>query len=120
MLQSLAGRDLLLLMGSEVANSVIFDLTGSGRLWNAVWYGPGRVPRGPPEIEHPLGDIKTRISAAYFASFLWEILFDHRAADFPGRRSVLDDTGSLLRPLMNRWPQGDRLRFRDAFAWQQS
>lgn len=43
MLRSLAGRDLLLMMGSEAAKDVIYDLTGRSRLWNAVWHSPDRL-----------------------------------------------------------------------------
>jgi hypothetical protein len=61
MLKSLAGRDLLLVMGSVAADSMVYDLTATVRLWNAVWHGPGRVSRRPPELEHPLGSIKLRV-----------------------------------------------------------
>jgi hypothetical protein len=70
MLRSLAGRDLLLLMGSEAASDIVYDLTGAVRLWNVVWHGPDRVSRGPPELEHPLGGIQLRVLSAYFGSLL--------------------------------------------------
>jgi TniQ len=92
MLKCLAGRDLLLVMGSEVANSVVYDLSGWSRLWNAVWHGPDRLPRGPPELEHPMGDINIRITAAYFANFLWRELLARGLV----ARGAITSVGSLL------------------------
>jgi len=111
MLKSLAGRDLLLVMGSEAASSVVYDLTGAIRLWNAVWHGPGRVPRGPPELEHPLGSIKLRVLSAYFASVLWQIFCEGKhAARIPGLTLAWDAARALMTPLMSRWLQEDRRR----------
>jgi hypothetical protein len=111
MLKSLAGRDLLLVIGSEAADSVVYDLTGTMRLWNAVWHGPGRVSRGPPELEHPLGSIKLRVLSAYFASFLWQTFFEGEdAARIPGLIPAWRDARALMTPLMSRWPQEDRRR----------
>jgi hypothetical protein len=108
MLRSLAGRDLLLVMGSEAANSVVYDLTGAIRLWNAVWHGLDRAPLGPPELEHPFGSIKLRVLSAYFASFLWQTFFEGKhAATIPGLIPAWRD---LMTPLMCRWPQEDRRR----------
>jgi hypothetical protein len=111
MLKSLAGRDLLLVMGSEAANLVIYDLTGLARFWNAVWHGPGRVPRGPPELEHPLGNITLRVLSAYFASFLWQTFFEGKhSARIPGLLPAWRTASALMIPLMSRWPQEDRRR----------
>ena len=111
MLKSLAGRDLLLVMGSEAANSVVYDLTGAIRLWNAVWHGPGRVPRGPPELEHPLGSIKLRVLSAYFASVLWHTFCQGKhAARIPGLKLAWGASRALMIPLMSRWSQEDRRR----------
>ena len=98
-------------MGSESANSVVYDLTGAMRLWNAVWHGPGRVPLGPPELEHPLGSIKLRVLSAYFASYLWQTFFEGKhASAIPSLIPAWHAARALTTPLMSRWPQEDRRR----------
>jgi TniQ len=111
MLKSLAGRDLLLVMGAEAANSVIYDLTGSARLWNAVWHGPDRAPRGPPELEHPLGAIELRVSSAYFATSMWQLFPRKQVAGVPNLLAASYATRALLKPVMSRWPYEDRRGF---------
>jgi hypothetical protein len=71
----------------------------------------GRVPRVPPELEHPLGSIKLRVLSAYFASFLWQTFFEGKhAARIPGLIPVWRAARALMTPLMSRWPQEDRRR----------
>jgi len=111
MLKSLAGRDLLLMMGSEAASDIVYDLTGAVRLWNAVWHGPDRVSRGPPELEHPLGGIQLRVLSAYFGSLLWEVFFRGNRLESPQVFiPAWHSARTLLAPLMGRWLQEDRRR----------
>ncbi len=114
MLKSIAGRDFVLIMGSEAANGIVYDLAGWPRLWNAVWHGASREPRGPPELEHPLGGIKTRIWAGLFATAIWRVFLDRRASHDARLKSLPGAAYSLLRPLMNRWPHSERQRFAEA------
>jgi hypothetical protein len=43
-LTCVVGRDPILIMGSEAANLVVYDLTGVASLCNAVWSGRGTNP----------------------------------------------------------------------------
>jgi hypothetical protein len=108
MLRSLAGWDLLLVMGSEAATEIVYELTGSSRLWNSVWHGPDRVSRSPPDLEHPLGSIQLRVLSAYFASLLWQTFFaGHHIATTPNLTRARSAARDLLTPLMGRWSRED-------------
>jgi len=110
MLKSLAGRDLLLVMGSEAASDIVYDLTGAVRLRSAVWHDSSGVSCGPPELEQPLGDIRLRILSAYFASLLWQAFCGAERPKSPPALIPESSVRTLLAPLIGRWPRDDRRR----------
>jgi hypothetical protein len=102
MLRTLAGRDLVLIMGSQAADSLVYDLTGIAPNWNSVWHTSSRAHLNLPEIQHPLGDITLRMRAAYLATVVWNQL--RTLTRLPA------DIHSLLKPLSQRWPRDERER----------
>ncbi len=119
MLKSLSGRDLLLVMGSEAANCLVYDLSGASRLWNLVWHDWNRRPRELTELEHPLGDIKTRLWAAYLATAVWQMIYDRPVSETAELMPLLGAAYSHLNHRMNRWPLQERQRLAEALSERQ-
>jgi hypothetical protein len=112
MVRHIAGRDLLLIMGSEAANSLVYDLTGSVRLWNAVWHTADHAPRSSREIEAPLGGIELRLRTAYLATIVWKSWAENQHED-PLRAlpAAALELAPLTIPFLGRWSREDRDRF---------
>lgn len=75
MLDSVAGRDLIVMAGSDYACLIYRELFGCDRSWKQVWHDADNKALQWPDIHHPLGTIGMRIPAAYLAALIWNCLY---------------------------------------------
>lgn len=115
MLKTMSGRDLLMHIGSVSADVLYYEITGVARLWNRVWHDVEREPLWPPAIEHPIGSIETRISAAYVATYLWDRLYKETSRSRGKVAQLFADelrrSEHVILPLQARWSRSDRDQF---------
>jgi hypothetical protein len=115
MLKTISGRDLLVHIGSASADVLYYELTGIARLWNRVWHDNERAPLWPPAIEHPLGSIETRVSAAYVATYIWDRLYKEASRRRGKVAQLFADelrrSEHVLSSLQARWSRSDRNQF---------
>jgi hypothetical protein len=109
-LRHIAGRDLVLIMGSQNANAVVYRLTGIARQWNAVWHRQDRLPVLLSQIEHPQGGIELRVSALILASLVRQFVWG-KSPITQEHEQLASSTAALIAPFLHRWPRADRLRF---------
>lgn len=122
MLQSVVGRDLLILAGSDWADGVWYEVFGYLRTWRELWHDADRQTLCWPRIQHPIGSIDMRIPAAHLAGLIWSCLRESAVAR-PYADRVIEVVGRRLNMqwvrhpiLMDRWPREERERWLRVFG----
>jgi len=121
MLQSIVGRDLLMIAGCDWGEGVWFELFGYLRRWQAQWHNWDRKPLCWPQIQHPIASIDVRIPAAHLAGLIWNCLHESKVSR-PYAERVVDAVSRRLNlkwvrqpTLMDRWPRDERERWHTVF-----
>ena len=74
MLHTVVGRDLLVFLGSRSGDDLHQRLCGFHRRWEENWHGADGKAFFWGQMCHPVGDIRTRVHAAFLASVVWTSL----------------------------------------------
>jgi TniQ len=124
MLQSVVGRDLLIIAGSEAANALHSELFGGARPWRCVWHDVDRKPLWWPTIHHPIASIQVRVPAAQLAGLVWNCLREVPSSR-PYKDRIIDSVRRKLKlqrlqlggpALIDRWPREERERWRALYT----
>jgi hypothetical protein len=111
MLDSVVGRDLIVMAGSDYPCLLYQELFGCDRSWKQVWHDQDNEALQWPDIHRPLGNIGMRISAAYLAALIWNCLYQK-----PESAEYADRVVPSVRELLTlRWLREPELRF--AHRW---
>jgi len=124
MLDSVVGRDLMVMAGSDYPCLLYRELFGCDRSWKQVWHDLDNQPLQWPALHHPLGTIGMRIPAAYLAALIWNCLYQ-RAESAAYADRVVQSVREFLtlrwlrepeRRFAHRWPRDERDRWLKVFG----
>jgi hypothetical protein len=124
MLDSVVGRDLMVMAGSDYPCLLYRGLFGCDQSWKQVWHDTDNQALQWPNIHHPLGTIGMRIPAAYLAALIWNCLYQRpESAAYADR--VVQSVREFLtlrwlrepeRRFAHRWPREERDRWLGVFG----